>query len=147
RVFIDSFWSYPSLNLKERHSRKQATRLIHSPRAAPWPLLAALVLTRISGFSQAQENTLTNEWALPIGVHSDSSPAVSANGTIYFGDFEGKLWAVTAEGKRKWSFLTGLEIRSSPAIGANGTIYFGSRDRKFYALNAEGTKQWAFDTG
>jgi outer membrane protein assembly factor BamB len=96
---------------------------------------------------RAQQSTITNDWAVEIGCLSDSSPAIGLDGTIYFGDFLGRLWALSAEGKRKWVFGTGLEIISSPAIGADGTIYCGSRDRNLYALRPNGTKLWSFETG
>jgi len=90
---------------------------------------------------------LTNEWTLSTGTSSDSCPAIAPDGTIYFGTFTGRLWAVDPEGTRKWTFRAGLEIKSSPAIGSDGTIYFGSRDRKCYAVRSDGKKQWEFATG
>jgi outer membrane protein assembly factor BamB len=88
----------------------------------------------------------TNEWSLSTGTSSLTCPAISSNGTIYFGTFTGRLWAVEPDGSSKWIFRTGLEIKSSPAIGTDGTIYFGSRDRKFYALGPDGKKKWEFST-
>lgn len=92
-------------------------------------------------------------WELQLPDGGDSSPAIAADGTIYFGTYNGQLLAVSREGRRKWVFTTGrggvlgVEIRSSPAIGPDGTVYFGSRDRKFYALGADGKLKWAFKTG
>src|SRR6185503_14760912 len=76
---------------------------------------------------------LTNEWSIRTGTSSLTCPGIAPDGTIYFGTFTGRLWALSSEGARKWIFRTGLEIKSSPAVGKDGTIYFGSRDRKFYA--------------
>jgi len=90
---------------------------------------------------------LTNEWSLSTGTSSLTCPAIAPDGTIYFGTFTGRLWAVGPDGARKWVFRTGLEIKSSPAIDNHGTIYFGSRDRKFYALRPDGKKKWEFPTG
>ena len=95
----------------------------------------------------AEVEYLTNEWSLTTGTISLTCPGIAPDGTIYFGTFTGRFWAVTPNGARKWIFRTGLEIKSSPAIGKDGTIYFGSRDRKFYALNPEGKKKWEFPTG
>jgi len=95
--------------------------------------------------SSAQE--ATNEWVLMVNSPSDSSPAIGSDGTIYFGTFNGRLWAVNPNGTRKWVFRAGREIKSSPAVGADGTIYFGSRDRKFYAVDANGREKWTFKTG
>ena len=61
---------------------------------------------------------------------------MGSDGTIYFGAWDGKLWALNPDGTRKWVFRAGNEIQSSPALGPDGTLYFGCRDRKFYALGA-----------
>jgi outer membrane protein assembly factor BamB len=89
----------------------------------------------------------TNEWVLTVNSQSDSSPAISPDGTIYFGTFNGRLWAVNPDGSAKWVFRAGREIKSSPAVGGDGTIYFGCRDRKFYAVGQDGKKKWDFKTG
>lgn len=91
--------------------------------------------------------TLTNLWTVEIGRTSDSTPAISPDGTIYFGDRIGKLWALKPDGSRKWVFEAGREIVSSPAIGDDGVIYFGSRDHRLYALQPEGKPKWTFMTG
>ena len=96
---------------------------------------------------RAAEQIATNEWVLDIGSRSDSSPAIGPDGTIYFGTWNGRLWAVNPEGTRKWIFRTHIEIQSSPAVSAAGTIYFGCRDRKLYALDPDGSKRWEFTTG
>jgi outer membrane protein assembly factor BamB len=93
------------------------------------------------------ENVLSNAWSLAISDFSDSTPAVATDGTIYFGTFKGKLWAVSPDGYRKWTFAAQNEIKSAPAVGTNGTVYFGSRDRRFYALRPDGQKRWEFQTG
>ena len=90
---------------------------------------------------------ITNEWSLVTSAPTETCPAIAPDGTIYFGTFTGRLWAVRPDGSRKWIFHAGLEIKSSPAIGADGTIYFGSRDRKCYALRSDGKKKWEFPTG
>ncbi len=101
-----------------------------------------LPLTAIYG-----ENILTNEWSLDVQSRSDSAPAVGTDGTIYFGTWTGKLWAVNPDGSRKWVFQAQNEIKSAPAVGPDDTVYFGSRDRKFYAVGANGKKRWEFPTG
>ncbi|MEI6782767.1 MAG: PQQ-binding-like beta-propeller repeat protein [Verrucomicrobiota bacterium] len=93
------------------------------------------------------EDVLTNEWTLDLHSYSDSAPAVGQDGTIYCGTWNGMLWAITPDGRRKWVFPTGNEIKSAPAVGADGTVYFGSRDRKFYAVRPDGQQRWEFPTG
>jgi outer membrane protein assembly factor BamB len=87
------------------------------------------------------------KWIFKTPVDIKSSPAIGADGTIYFGCRDRKIYAVNPDGKLLWSFLTGAWVDSSPAIGTNGAIYAGSWDGKFYALNPDGTRKWEFPTG
>jgi outer membrane protein assembly factor BamB len=98
-------------------------------------------------YAHADLQAINKEWAVKIGCGSDSSPAVGADGTIYFGTWDGALWALKSNGTTKWKFGTGVEIRSSPAVGADGTVYFGCRDRRLYAVNPDGKRKWVFKTG
>jgi outer membrane protein assembly factor BamB len=78
-----------------------------------------------------------------------SSPAV-ANGVVYVGSEDGKLYAFSADGTTRcfltpkvcfplWTGATGGIIGvSSPAV-ANGVVYVGSFDKKLYAFSAGGT--------
>ena len=75
-----------------------------------------------------------------------SSPAIGADGTVYVGSSDGKLYAVNRDGSKKWDFPTGW-LFSSPAIGADGTVYVGSSDNKLYAVNPDGSRKWDFPTG
>jgi outer membrane protein assembly factor BamB len=72
---------------------------------------------------------------LPSGDYfSSSSPAIDANGVIYFGTWGNHLYALNPNGTLKWEFETLNNIDSSPAIGSDGTIYFGSWDGYLYAI-------------
>src|ERR1051325_12156830 len=104
---------------------------------------ALLVLLAHAVYCPAAE-VLTNQWSLLISTSSDCCPGIADDGTIYFGTFTGRLWAIRPDGSRKWVFRAGLEIKSSPAIADDGTIYFGSRDRKMYAVLPDGKKKWEF---
>lgn len=48
---------------------------------------------------------------------------MGADGTIYMGSDDNRLYALNPDGTLKWFYQTDDLIRSSPAIGANGTIY------------------------
>src|SRR5207247_9916330 len=89
---------------------------------------------------------LTNSWSVDLRTYSDSSPALAPDGTIYFGTFNGRFWALKPDGSQKWIFRAKLEIRSSPAIGKDGTIYFGSSDRNVYGLDPAGRMLWQCKT-
>ena len=68
------------------------------------------------------------------GAILNSSPAIDANGVIYFGSWDNHVYAVNPDGSLKYKFLTGGDVWSSPAIGSDGTIYVGGYDNKLYAL-------------
>ncbi len=109
------------------------------------PLLLLPFLPIVSASGQLR--SLPIEWTVRLDTISDTTPAIGADGTIYFGTFEGRLCAINPDGTRKWSFRTEREICSSPALGNDGTIYFGSRDRKLYAVRPDGKLSWKFQTG
>jgi hypothetical protein len=87
------------------------------------------------------------KWSFTTGSAIHSSPAIGADGTIYVGSDDDKLYAINPNGTQKWSFTTGAGIFPSPAIGADGTIYVGSYDDKLYAINPNGTQKWSLTTG
>ena len=74
------------------------------------------------------------KWKFPVNGEIWSSPAIAADGTIYFGSMDGNLYSVNPSGTERWSFNTSGSIESSPAIGKDGTIYIGSNDNKLYAI-------------
>jgi outer membrane protein assembly factor BamB len=85
-------------------------------------------------------------WSFKTGGWVDASPAISKQGIIYCGSWDGKLYAFRPDGTKQWEFVTGGPILSSAAIDTAGVIYFGSHDGKFYALKPDGTKQWEYAT-
>jgi outer membrane protein assembly factor BamB len=87
------------------------------------------------------------KWKFAAGGIVDSSPAIAADGTIYFGAHNGIFYALDAGGKARWTFATGSEITSSPALGADGSVYFSSTDGNLYRLKAGGTEAWRCRTG
>ncbi len=87
------------------------------------------------------------KWSFTTGGVVRSSPAIGADGTIYAGSNDGRVYAMNPDGTEKWSFGTGGWVTSSPAIGSDGTIYVGSRDGRLYAVNPDGTEKWSFTTG
>jgi hypothetical protein len=97
--------------------------------------------------SSANVADLTEAWIYNTGGSIYSSPAV-ANGVVYVGSFDKKLYALDAmTGVKKWSYPTGGSIYSSPAV-ANGMVYVGSWDKKLYALNTTtGALRWYKTTG
>ena len=81
-------------------------------------------------------------WSFETGDKIRGSVAVGADGSLYFGSYDKKVYALTSDGVKKWEFTTEGEIRSTPVVGEDGTIYVGSNDLNVYALNPDGTKKW-----
>lgn len=86
----------------------------------------------------------TLKWIFSTGSPIHSSPSV-ADGTVYIGSRDGKLYALdAATGTKRWEYQTDSWVESSPAI-TNGVVYFGSNDGRLYALDANtGEKLWDF---
>jgi len=100
---------------------------------------------RRSPFVGAQTKTV--KWQFDTGGYVGTSPAIAADGTIYFGSFDDYIYAVNPDGTQKWRYQTGWGINSSPAIGEDGTVYIGGRDGYVYAMNPNGTLKWRYQTG
>lgn len=83
-----------------------------------------------------------NIWRFRTGA-VESSPLL-VDGTLYFGTFDNRLYALDARTKRvRWSFETGDDVKGGPAYW-RGTIYTGSYDGKVYAVDARSGKlRWS----
>ena len=77
----------------------------------------------------------TRKWTFDFGSnkHShQSSPAISADGTIFIGTIignyvGGEILAVNPDGTERWRVrIAENEVQSSPCIGSDGTVYVGS---------------------
>ena len=78
---------------------------------------------------------------------SFASGATVADGLVYIGSADRRLYAVEDKsGRERWRFDTGGLVRSTPAV-ANGRVFFGSFDHFVYALDAKtGAPAWKLDT-
>lgn len=101
----------------------------------------------------------TIRWALITGSGA-SSPSIGADGTLYVGNDQGEVFAITPEGTIVWRFQTDASphafsgaVPASPTIAEDGTIYvansaslLASFPRAFlYALNPDGSLQWKYE--
>jgi outer membrane protein assembly factor BamB len=71
-----------------------------------------------------------------------------ANGTVYFGSSDGKLYALDAAtfAERWQPFETGNEVWSTPAVSGD-TVYVTSLDGSLYAVDvATGAERWSYQT-
>ena len=76
-----------------------------------------------------------------------STPAIADDGTIYVGDWDGRLSALNQNGSLKWQIYHSGEFASSPVIGEDGTIYLGHSGGCLFAINPDGTDKWHYQTG
>ncbi len=125
--------------------------LYSDPGPADWWMFGREPMhNRRSPYGFQEDTYVAVKWFPPQGqVPKEgfySSPAIADDGTVYIGNDDHRLYAITNWGQEKWSFDTGGGIWSSPAIGPDGTVYFGSYDGYFYALNPDGTLKWRYST-
>jgi outer membrane protein assembly factor BamB len=102
--------------------------------------------TTESAIGVGNVGSLVEKWTATTGGVLHSSPAV-ANGVVYVGSEDGKLYAFDAVGSNcsgtpttcspLWTATTGGPIDSSPAV-VNGVVYVGSNDGNLYAFDAAG---------
>ncbi len=77
-----------------------------------------------------------------------SSPVVADDGTIYIGNLDKELLALSPVGDLLWRFRADGNFRhSTPAIAADGTIYIGGSNGQLYAVNPDSTLKWTFTAG
>jgi len=119
------------------------------PKNTPWPMkshdnhhtgLSPYTTIHITGA------TLWSFYCDPV----KGGAAIDIDGTIYFGDVSGYLYALHSNGSLKWRFACqhfGGSFTSTPCIGPDGTIYIGSWDHYFYAINPDGTLKWKKEIG
>lgn len=88
----------------------------------------------------------TLKWVYYTAWEVGSAPAISNDGSIYFGDYNGYFWALNPNGSIKWFIKTNGSISSSPSIAKDGCVYFGNLEGILYAINADGTIRWTYNT-
>ncbi len=93
----------------------------------------------------------TKKWSFNLGENKhieESSPAISADGTIYIGTHigevsGGEIIAVNPDGTEKWrkKVINKGWIESSPSIGEDGTVYIGSSPEAGGYIHAFGPQE------
>src|SRR5690606_3140360 len=84
-------------------------------------------------------------WSYNTGRQVQSTAAVGADGTVYFGSTDTRIFALNPDGTEKWSVFAEMPVRGSPAVGKNGWVYVGAMDYHLYALSPEGEIVWKFE--
>lgn len=78
--------------------------------------------------------------------HVPEAPAVGPDGTVYFGSWDGHLYAADPEGQLRWRIDLGDRLSSAPAVCAEGRVLAGSYDGFLFAVRErEGrpTLEWS----
>ena len=79
------------------------------------------------------------KWSYATSDEVRSSPTIGSDGTVYFGSYEGRLYALNADGSLRWASSGFTDsVFSSPAVDSEGTIYIGSHDNRVYAIGGDG---------
>lgn len=66
-----------------------------------------------------------------------TTPAITKNGSIYFGCKDGNFYVLDSNGTERWHIETGSAIISSPAINDEGIIYFVTDEGYLYSVFGE----------
>jgi outer membrane protein assembly factor BamB len=96
-------------------------------------------------------------WKVTIEKGAFDGTPVIADGVVYLGDMDGKVYAWNlADGRELWTYKVESGFIASPAIripspqpspkGRGGILYIGDIDGKFYALDIKtGQPKWTFN--
>ena len=111
---------------------------------APWPMYGGDV--QHSGRSEVEGPASPNvKWVFRAGLVANS-PAVGADGSLYFGSLDGNLYALDPDGAELWRADFG-QISGIPALDEAGTVYAGAAspiEEMFYAFDRYGRIRWAY---
>ena len=85
----------------------------------------------------------TLRWAFSTGAPITSSPAIAADGTIYFTSTDGNLYALKPDGSERWRLRTGGFTEASPVLDVPGQIYLAVNGIRS-SFSSDGKKIWEF---
>lgn len=116
-------------------------------------VVVAVCLALAAGPAVAQ-TIGTIKWTFNTGSNVDSSPALGPDGTIYFGCYDGNLYALNPDGSKKYQFPMGTIGRSSftvtdqPFCDGGPMIIGGGYGGKIYGFDPNGLiPKWTYDLG
>ncbi len=121
---------------------------LFTPYDSPWPVFKCDMRRTGQSPYDTSWNPGQLEWSFKTLGNLSMQPVIGTDGTIYLGDDEGYIYAVSPQGESLWRFrLSQDSLLTSPAIGLDGTVYISSFDGNIYALAPDGTAKWNFTTG
>lgn len=128
----------------QRSVTREVVEPVTPPRAEDWHMFMHNL--GFSGISPDKSITPPLEllWKFKTGGPLHASPVI-ANGIVYIGSTDGKLYALDAkQWGIRWVFDAGDAIRYSATV-LGDRVYFSARNNKVYALDAKtGEKLWEF---
>jgi outer membrane protein assembly factor BamB len=125
--------------------------LANGPMDSAWPMTSHdLHHTGRSPYNTTMNPDDIEKWRYNCDEYAQSGPIIDKNGTIYFGSFNGHLYAFYPNGTMKWATGIGT-MDSTPSLDGNGIIYIGTiweMPNYLYALYSNnGTVKWRYITG
>ena len=99
---------------------------------------------QLRGRAAALPEKLDPLWLFEVEEGIESGAAI-ADGVVYVGALDGKLYAVSlTDGSQVWAYEATDEIKASPSVDA-GTVYIGDASGVFHAVDAKtGKARWTF---
>src|SRR5271157_4135954 len=137
----------PGINSTESNARPSNAYASSDQSGDEWPMFHG-ELDHAGTASTTPTQGSGPIWNFTTGWYVEYSTPVVANGRIYVGSDDCKLYCLNATtGVKIWSYTAGNEVRISPAV-AGGFVFFGSDDAHVYCLNAiTGAFVWSYFTG
>jgi outer membrane protein assembly factor BamB len=80
-------------------------------------------------------------WSFTTGGQILSSPAIGADGTVFFASLDGNLYALQPDGSERWRFHTGGVTDSSPVLDESGNLYL-TVGACILSFDRNGKKRW-----
>ena len=115
--------------------------------STPWPMFRCNVRHTGQGASAGPSSPVI-AWTYVTGDNIDSSPSIGSDGTIYFGSWDNRFYALTPAGALQWSYSHNQYLTSSPALNSAGKIIVGTNgaQARVVAFNSNGTVAWSYRT-
>ncbi|WP_157596021.1 PQQ-binding-like beta-propeller repeat protein [Plesiocystis pacifica] len=77
--------------------------------------------------------------------HVFSTPVLSADGQLSFGDQDGHVTSLdAATGAQRWRYSVRADVDGSGVLGADGALFIGADDGRIYSLRSDGSLRWSF---
>ncbi|KIG15170.1 serine/threonine protein kinase related protein [Enhygromyxa salina] len=132
-------WHWPSAEQEERPKHVFSTPVLSDGR---------VYFGGQDGFVTAlAAETGEQQWQYTVRADVDGSGVIGADGALFIGADDGRIYSIRSDGSLRWSFVAQRDIRSSLGIAPDGTVYATSFDANLYSLAPSGEVNWVLPTG